>query len=151
MTPEQREQWSRQWQRETDGNSERDKLTDQLQKMLSDSQSSGAKGNARAGDPEESLANAAKEDVDLRGESPGEQVLAQWLGEADDVSSGATGTATATQRVEQAQKAAERAVDDAAVPSRYHSLIKRIFGRLDETTRNAAGDGQGEKTSGGGK
>jgi hypothetical protein len=167
MTPEQREQWAQQWQREMGKDSERDQLSNQLQEVFSNPQASAANGHAREddrnnspyqGDPPMDLASAAKEDVDLRGESPGEQVLAQWLGEAGDVSSDATRTTTATQRVEQARNAAQRAVDDAAVPSRYHSLIKRIFGRLDETTRNATGttgstpthNDQSEKTPGAG-
>ena len=40
-----------------------------------------------------------------------------------------------------AQTEAERAVEKAVVPSRYHRYIQRYFGRLEETVEKAAGGG----------
>jgi hypothetical protein len=82
--------------------------------------------------------------VDLRGEESAERLIAQWLSdtppESADSSARTTGpaSAAAAQRVQQAQKVAERAVNDSAVNKRYHRLIQRYFGRLPDVIEQAA-------------
>lgn len=146
MTPGQREQWAQQWQREM-GQNPPDVPSNLPQDLQPDAQASGAHGDttigdanaAREGNPNRDLANATTEDVDLRGKESGDQVLAQLLGEGGNDKGGTATSGAATQRIHQAQKAAERAVNDSAVPSRYHGFIKRVFGRLEQTTRDASG------------
>lgn len=82
------------------------------------------------------------EDVDARNADEGDpgEVIAEWLGREGATRDGEAGTriGDAQQRVRQAQRIAERAVNDQAVPSRYHSAIRRYFGRLNETVERAA-------------
>lgn len=77
------------------------------------------------------------ETVDIGGDEAAKNIIARWLG--DEV---IEGEPQRTQRggevVRRAQSAAEHAVDQTAVPRRYHELIRRYFGKLDETVRKAA-------------
>lgn len=82
------------------------------------------------------------QDVDARSTDEGDpgEVIAEWLSREGATRDGEAGTriGDAQQRVRQAQRIAERAVNDQAVPSRYHSAIRRYFGRLNETVERAA-------------
>ncbi|MCA9286576.1 MAG: hypothetical protein KDA22_15230, partial [Phycisphaerales bacterium] len=83
-------------------------------------------------------------DVDLTGQRPGDQVVAEWLSDEPAPTGGpATTSGARTERLEHARRAAERAVEDATVPSRYHRLVRRYFGRMDRAVPNGsqAGDG----------
>ena len=76
------------------------------------------------------------QDVNLSGEDPGEQIIAQWLtdepvGEASESTAGEGG------RIATAQRAAQRAIEQSAVPPRYRGPIQRFFGRLPETVKRA--------------
>ncbi|MGQ0629002.1 MAG: hypothetical protein ACT4PL_13000, partial [Phycisphaerales bacterium] len=79
---------------------------------------------------------ATKDDtLDLRDRkvrgSAKDQVLAEWLGKPDesrDRTSTAPSNASETHR--RAAEAAQRAVDDRVVPSRYDRLIERYFRTL---------------------
>ena len=75
----------------------------------------------------------------LAEEGPASEVIAEWL---TDERSGVPGDAAAGEQagqvLQRAQRAADRAVDDAVVPRRYHEFIKRYFGRLRETVDDAA-------------
>ncbi len=77
------------------------------------------------------------ETVDIGGDEAAKNIIARWLG--DEV---IEGDPQRTQRsgevIRRAQSAAEQAVDQTAVPRRYHELIRRYFGKLDETVRKAA-------------
>lgn len=87
------------------------------------------------------------EDLDLRDENiEGGELIAEWM----DPSSPRQGDpqtrrVEAEQRVRQAQEIAERAVNESAVPSRYHERIRRYFGRLNETVERAS-DGANQDT-----
>jgi hypothetical protein len=78
------------------------------------------------------------EDVDLRPDEEFEgRTIAEWLGPQGtegEPAPPARGRALARK----AQTEAERAVEKAVVPSRYHELIQRYFGRLEETVDKAA-------------
>jgi hypothetical protein len=78
------------------------------------------------------------EDVDLRGDGQVEgRTIAEWLGPhgaEGEPGPPARGRALARK----AQTEAERAVEKAVVPSRYHKFIQRYFGRLQETVDKAA-------------
>jgi hypothetical protein len=78
------------------------------------------------------------EDVDLRPDEENEgQIILDWLdplGADGEPAPPARGRALARQ----AQTDAERAVEKAVVPSRYHRYIRRYFGRLEETVDRAA-------------
>ena len=110
-------------------------------------------GTAGAGDPvlddavsELRLQNI--EDLDLRDtDDAGEgQVIATWLGEESRPGEPGRGTQPLVRR---AQSEAERAVEESAVPSRYAGIIRRYFGRLNETVNRAAGQApaRGEASS----
>jgi hypothetical protein len=76
------------------------------------------------------------DDVNLSGTNPGEQIIAEWLtdepaGEVSPVSAGDGG------RIAAAQRAAQRALEQSAVPPRYRGPIQRFFGRLPETVKRA--------------
>ncbi len=77
------------------------------------------------------------ETVDIGGDEAAKNIIARWLG--DEV---IEGEPQRTQRggevIRRAQSAAEQAVDQTAVPRRYHDLIRRYFGKLDETVQKAA-------------
>ena len=56
-----------------------------------------------------------------------------------------------SQRIDAAQRSAERAIEQANLPSRYHPLMRRYFGRVDRAVeRSGAGsdDGGGSTTGG---
>ncbi len=97
----------------------------------------GGPGADSAADPARSLFDAT-EDVDLRGPgSPGEEtVISEWLGQEGEAAQAPGGSAQAF--VRRAQADAEQAVEQSAVPSRYHALIRRYFGRLADTVEAAA-------------
>lgn len=77
------------------------------------------------------------ETVDIGGDEAANNIIARWLG--NEV---IEGEPQRTQRggevIRRAQSAAEQAVDQTAVPRRYHGLIRRYFGKLDETVQKAA-------------
>ncbi len=76
------------------------------------------------------------DDIDLRGDEMADEVIAEWLGDAplSDAPPRAEGRAAAVRR---ARSAAQQAVEKSVVPSRYHQLIRRYFGRLEETVEKA--------------
>jgi hypothetical protein len=113
--------------------------------------SRGPDGGDRAGrEPAEPGApppfNAGAGDtIDLTGDDATGDPALEWLGD------GATGAAGATarsrSRLESAQQAARRAVEEEIVPRRYHRLIRRYFERLPETAaeaRERGGDPAGD-------
>ena len=87
--------------------------------------------------PPESPIFRETETVDIGGDEAAKNIIARWLG--DEV---IEGEPQRTQRsgevIRRAQSAAEQAVDQTAVPRRYHELIQRYFGKLDETVQRAA-------------
>ncbi|MHC4900347.1 MAG: hypothetical protein ACYTGD_01665 [Planctomycetota bacterium] len=80
------------------------------------------------------------EDVDLRGDEMVEgRTIAEWLA-PEDAEGEPAPPARGRARARKAQTEAERAVEKAVVPSRYHQFIQRYFGRLEETVDKAAAD-----------
>jgi hypothetical protein len=80
------------------------------------------------------------EDIDARAfeDDPGE-VIAEWLSdEPHEIGDATPRRAAPTERAREAQRVAERAVNEQAVPARYHELIRRYFGRLPDTVERAA-------------
>ena len=77
------------------------------------------------------------------GGSPRERVAAEWLGRGSKDGQGVSSEASEVFRA--AQKSAERAVDDRAVPARFDRLLERYFRRLPERAGGAgeAGGGAG--------
>ena len=75
------------------------------------------------------------DDVDLRGDEMADEVIAEWLSDAA-VSRAPTRTGGRA-AVRRARRAAAQARDKSGVPSRYHQLIQRYFGRLEETVEKA--------------
>jgi hypothetical protein len=79
------------------------------------------------------------DDIDLRPDDEDfDRVLAEWMSE-EDVAPDREGVARRTpsqERVREVQRIAERAVEDAAVPGRYHRLIRRYFDRLGDRPEN---------------
>jgi hypothetical protein len=90
----------------------------------------------RPGSPD-SLQSDATEDVDVRGDELGDQLIAKWLTSESPGEPGRTDQSPGAQRVRRAQEVAERAVNDAAVQRRYHKSVKRYFDRLNETIKRA--------------
>jgi hypothetical protein len=126
MSPEQRRRWSERFSR-------------QRPLDLPPAPGTGPQGTPRVQQTEAEV-------LDLRGQETGEEVIASWLGE-DQGQGASNGTPTAVrQRTGAARRAAQRAVNDAAIPSRYHDLINRYFGRLDETIDRAATGGTAAPT-----
>lgn len=79
------------------------------------------------------------QDVDLRGEEKSDRVIAEWLDDlAEDGTPATPQTESTSPRVSQAQRVAERAVNETSVPARYHQIIQRYFDRLGETVRQAS-------------
>ncbi len=79
------------------------------------------------------------EQVDLRGndDEPGQHTIAEWID--DEPAEGDRRRTTRSSKIARsAQTAAERAVDEAVVPRRYHELIQRYFQRIPETIEKAA-------------
>lgn len=154
MTPQEREQWAREWQRQ---NPQPPSPSEPQQQQPSPSSSDPDNRMARGGGGPEAgvqnpsndptsrtplLNNAQPEVVDLRGNEPGEEMLSDYL-EADPNAPTTGGqlrriTGDAAERIRRAQEVAERAVNDSAVPSRYHQFIKRVFGNLNKTVPPAA-------------
>ena len=93
-------------------------------------------GDLRDAAPRSSRPFSAVEDLDLRGDDEPDTVIAQWL--SKEPREGEPRQAPGRERVHRAQTAAEQAVEESAVPSRYHTLIQRYFGRLKETVDRAA-------------
>lgn len=84
-------------------------------------------------------------DLDLRNQRIEDgELIAEWMDESLEAREGdpQIRQTDAQQRVRQAQEIAERAVNEAAVPSRYHERIRRYFGRLSQTV-DRAGSGAG--------
>jgi hypothetical protein len=82
----------------------------------------------RSGD--EPFAPEGTEDLDLGGTEPATPMAGELLGAGEG--QGPLDREAARRVVREARHVAERAVDESVVPSRYHRLIRRYFGRLGE-------------------
>ena len=66
----------------------------------------------------------------------------EWLGrESDEGGPSRTDRGEARHLIRRAREGAQRAVNESGVPSRYHDLIRRYFGRLEDTVRKATSTG----------
>ncbi|NNM25909.1 MAG: hypothetical protein HKO59_07970 [Phycisphaerales bacterium] len=118
MTGEERESWARRWQRDQTGDGFGDALADPPPSAT----------------PRDPAFGAGSDVVDLTGDETGGEPVFEWL--TPDGGPGATagsGGGAVADRVARARRAAERAVEETAVPSRYHEFIRRYFDRLPET------------------
>ncbi len=128
-----------------------DSMTDQEKKRLAEQwmakgaeRGAGAGGDPSGGPGADTAADPARtvfdatEDVDLRGHGPSgeETVISEWLGQESGDTEAPGGRARIL--VGRAQAEAEQAVEQSAVPSRYHALIRRYFGRLADTVDASA-------------
>ena len=87
--------------------------------------------------PPESPIFRETETVDIGGDEAAKNIIARWLGD-EMIEGDPQRTQRSGEVIRRAQSAAEHAVDQTAVPRRYHELIRRYFGKLDETVRKAA-------------
>ena len=147
MTPEERERWAQQWQKQNGQHAPVDQPPpDAMAHNNSNPGGGGPKAGhefaePRAGNPSPAPPQAKPDDVDLRGNEVADQPITDFLdnnppGEPG-ANPGARSAATA-ERIRAAQQVAERAVNDSAVPSRYHQFIKRVFGNLNRAANPAA-------------
>jgi len=143
MTPQERqraERWARELQREEGGGESPGNAAGR------DDASNGGRGFGD-GDPRDTPAapgtplDAADEPLDLRDPADPGQTIAQWLaderGEPDRAGEATEGGA-APPAVRRARRTAEQAVNEAAIPTRFHDIIRRYFERLPDTVREAA-------------
>jgi hypothetical protein len=141
LTPEERqrlEQWSREFAREDDRNGEQD-TPDRSSSGRGLPPGDGRGETGREGEPADDEFFTDAREIDLRDGGGDERTVAEWLAsERPEGDPGSTGDGEGASRAGQAQRAAERAVNDGAVPRRYHGLIQRYFGRLRETVDKAA-------------
>ena len=82
----------------------------------------------------------------LDGDDPGSTLLAEWYGKdlRDDPARHVMTEGTADdvkRRLNSARRSAERAVEESAVPARYHEFIKRYFDRLNRSAESAPAAG----------
>jgi hypothetical protein len=85
------------------------------------------------------------DDVDIRGDEPNDQTIAEWFD--PNTTPRPDGSITqagpdAQQRVRQARQVAERAVDNSAVPRRYHDLIRAYFNRIQKLAEQTETPGE---------
>lgn len=86
-----------------------------------------------------------EENLDLRTDAEADIVIAQWL--SKELRAGKPQRVGRTAApVSRARAAAEQAVEDSVVPSRYHSVIQRYFGRLKDTVDRAAAQSAAEES-----
>lgn len=114
-------------------------LQRELQRQMSpDSTREAGAGHDRGVDRPDVTQPDARDDVDIHDvdaraidDDPGE-VIAEWFNDEDVEIDPETRRAQFEERARSAQRVAERAVEDAAVPARYHEFVRRYFGRLAE-------------------
>ncbi|MCH6551471.1 MAG: hypothetical protein IH804_05600 [Planctomycetes bacterium] len=117
LTDRERQRWAQSWQRQSTGGLRPDPIG--------------------AADPQ--LAVHDVESVDLRGDEAADRLITEWFGrESGEGAPGRTDRGEARRLIRRAREGAQRAVNESGVPSRYHDLIRRYFGRLEETVRKAS-------------
>lgn len=127
---------------------DRKRLEEIARTLGKEGQGSGGKGASNEG--ERSVAGAPREPwrgptqvVDARGAgapvepTARERVIAEWMPQGP-ASRDRTGQAAATQEVRKAADAAERAVEQQAVPPAYADLVRRVFRRFAERAERPA-------------
>jgi hypothetical protein len=125
MSEDDRQRWAQQWQRER--GEERGGGIGEAPAASSP--------QGRPSPPPETI-----EEIELTGEDLGDETLLEWLTDGSPgAAEGPRRSEGAGTRVHRAQEAAERAVNEATVPPRYHEFIRRYFDRLDETVGRASG------------
>jgi hypothetical protein len=140
MSPEERQRWAEQWQRqlgvgEGAGDDSRPGFGDA---PLPDR-------NADAPGP---IDIDEVDPVDITGDEVADRTIAEWLSDAPPEGEPQRTTGSSRgEHIRRAQRAAERAVDESTVPSRFHRFIRRYFDRLDRTIDEAAGKDSAGKSS----
>ena len=87
--------------------------------------------------PPDQPAFTETETVDIGGDEEASNIIARWLGD-EAIEGDPLRTTQRGEVIRRAQSAAEQAVDQSAVPRRYHELIQRYFGQLEKTVDKAA-------------
>ena len=77
------------------------------------------------------------ETFDIGGDEEAKNIIASWLSD-EAIEGDPKRTTKGGEMIRRAQSAAEQAVDQSAVPRRYHELIRRYFGQLEKTVDKAA-------------
>jgi len=134
---------------------ERREWLDAWRDMLARDRDPGGAGD-RAGDeiqprpetPREPF-EATPADFDLGDDELARELIAEWLDEDAEAVPTGTSPSSTTSRATRARRAAERAVEDSTLPTRYHEFIKRYFGRLPGEEPGAERAPAGGATSGG--
>ena len=95
------------------------------------------RGQRAQTEPPEEPAFTKTETVDIGGDEEARNIIARWLGD-EAIEGDPQRTTQGGEVIRRAQWAAEQAVDQSAVPRRYHEVIRRYFGQLDKTVDKAA-------------
>lgn len=140
---------------DSDGN-DAEAIAEQLQEQLAGTGGDGAgigdePTPTKTTDPDEMDRERTTYDIDLRDDDVFGELVAEWF--SDEPREGETGTTRrelSDEQIRRAREIAERAVDDAAVPARYHDRIRRFFGRLSETIEGSDAAPSPEATDGNG-
>ncbi|HWB19109.1 MAG TPA: hypothetical protein VG711_02325 [Phycisphaerales bacterium] len=163
MSPEEKQKWAQQWQREH-GNSlpiqnSRNSQPSRLNSHPSRQEASNPQAHAPNSEPSPKASTEGGSDdtriipksgtdetpegdsLDLRGDENPDSTIFRWLDDETPDAAEPADTAASPITVEQARHAvdeAERAVTQSSAPPRYHSLIKRFFGRVSRSLPNAS-------------
>ena len=95
------------------------------------------RGQRAQTEPPEEPVFTITETVDIGGDEEARNIIARWLGD-EAIEGDPRRTTQGGEVIRRAQWAAEQAVDQSAVPRRYHEVIRRYFGQLDKTVDKAA-------------
>jgi hypothetical protein len=131
MDDAEKERWARQWKRQ---------FGDEFPPLLGDPGSDAGDEPAASRTASASTRPPAfeSENLDLSGGDPADRIIAEWMSDETRPPAVAPPAKSSEARVRDAQRIAERAVNESAVPARYRGLIQRYFDRLDETVDRAA-------------
>lgn len=144
MSDEQKQRWARELQRQLSEQELRELMreADDAQPPLGPA---GSRAGTEPGDKPQSdqpstYTPEGTETVDSRGDDEGaDQIISEWL--SDQPRPGEPETVRRpddAEPVRRAQDFARRAVNESAVPRRYHPLIDRYFGRLPQAVEDAS-------------
>jgi hypothetical protein len=125
---------------------ERQRWLEQLRREAGDQRGPGAgtgPGGPLTGEQPASIYDNApprSDDMDLRGDEQSGERIAEWISDQPlDPDALRRGDPPSADSIRRAREAAERAVDESAVPPRYHRLIKKYFGKF-KAQDTASGD-----------
>ena len=133
LTDEERRElarWARQWDKQQT-HQPRD-LTASSQDRSRDNDRPGSGTGAITSERPDRLHPSNVETINAGGEEIGDEIVATWLADREGQAT-PEARAQAREAIRSAQRQAERAVNQSAVPPRYHELIRKYFGHLPAT------------------